>query len=107
MQNYKARYTKKAASDIFNIIKNDDDFLRAFDKIYLKTCPQYNGKIESERQKKRAAYFEKLQNDINFYLYDFDYLDKKYLDCAYCLINQYGKQCIVDLDTLYDIFCDC
>lgn len=107
MQNYKARYTKKAAQDIFNIIKNDDDFLRAFDKIYIKTCPQYNCKIESERQKKRASYFEKLQNDIKFYLYDFDYLDKKYLDCAYCIIKQYGRDCIVDLDTLYDIFCDC
>lgn len=107
MQNYKARYTKKAARDIFNIIKNDDDFLRAFDKIYLKTCPLYNGKIESERQKKRAAYFDKLQKDITFYLYDFDYLDKKYLDCAYCIIKQYGRDCIVDLDTLYDIFCDC
>lgn len=107
MQNYKARYTKKAMQDIFNCVVNDDDFLRAFDKIYLKTCPQYNGKIESERQQKRASYFDKLQKDITFYLYDFDYLDKKYLDCAYCLINQYGKQCIVDLDTLYDIFCDC
>lgn len=107
MQNYKARYTKKAARDIFNIIKNDDDFLRAFDKIYLKFCPLYNGKIESERQKKRAAYFEKLQNDITFYLYDFDYLDKKYLDISYCIIKQYGRDYIVDLDTLYSIFCDC
>lgn len=107
MQNYKARYTKKAARDIFNIIKNEEAFLRAYDEIYLKICPLYNGKIESERQKKRASYFEKLQNDIKFYLYDFDYLDKKYLDCAYCLINQYGKQCIVDLDTLYDIFYNC
>ena len=106
MQNYKARYTKKAARDIFNIIKDNDGFLRAFDKIYLKSCPQYNSKIKSEKLKNRAAYFEKLQNDIKFYLYDFDYLDKKYLDCTYCIINQCGRDCIVDLDTLYNIFCN-
>ena len=107
MQNYKARYTKKATQDIFDYLVNDDDFLRAFDKIYLKTCPQYNDKIESERQKKRAAYIKKLQDDIKFYLYDFDYLDKQYLDTSYCIIKQYGRARIVDLDTLYSIFCDC
>lgn len=107
MQNYKAKFTKKAMRDIFNIIKDDDDFLRAYDKIYLKTCPQYNGKIESQRNEKRLSYIKKLQHDITFYLCDFDYLDKKYLDCAYCIIKQYGRECVVDLDTLYDIFCDC
>lgn len=107
MQNYKAKYTKKAARDIFNIIKDNDCFLRAFDKIYLKTCPLYNGKIDTERQKKCAAYIKKLQDDIAFYLYDFDYLDKQYLDVSYCIIKQYGRDCIVDLDTLYNIFCDC
>lgn len=107
MQNYKAKYTKKAVRDIFNIIKNDDDFIKAFDKIYLKTCPQYDYKIDSMRLEKLRAYFEKLQNDITFYLYDFDYLDKKYLDISYCIIKQYGRDCIVDLDTLYSIFCDC
>lgn len=107
MQNYKARYTKKAASDIFNIIKDDDCFLRAYDKIYLKTCPQYDYRIDSMRLEKRAAYIKKLQDDIKFYLYDFDYLDKKYLDVSYCIIKQYGRDCIVDLDTLYNIFCDC
>lgn len=100
----KARFTKKAAQDIFDYIVDDDDFLRAFDMIYLKTCPQYDSKIESMRQEKRRAYIKKLQDDIKFYLYDFDYLDKKYLDISYCIIKQYGKQCIVDLDTLYDIF---
>lgn len=102
----KARYTKKAAQDIFNIIKDDDDFLRAFDKIYLKTCPQYDSKIESIRQEKRRAYIKKLQDDIKFYLYNFDYLDKQYLDISWLLIKQYGRARIVDLDTLYDIFTD-
>lgn len=102
----KARFTKKAAQDIFDYIVDDDGFLRAFDMIYLKTCPQYDSKNESMRQEKRRAYIKKLQDDIKFYLYDFDYLDKKYLDISYCIIKQYGKQCIVDIDTLYDIFKD-
>ena len=103
----KAKYTKKALYDIYNLIKDDEDFLRAFDKIYLKDHPLYDGKFANQRNEKRLAYIEKLKSDITFYLYDFDYLDKKYLDSSYCLINQYGKQCIVDLDTIYDIFCDC
>ena len=103
----KAKYTKKAMQDIFNILKNDNDFLRAFDKIYQKICPHYNGNCENQRQEKANAYFDKLKKDITFYLYDFDYLDKKYLDISYCIINQYGRACIIDLDCIYDIFCDC
>lgn len=104
MNKYKAKYTKKAFAAIFDNIKDDPDFLRAFDKIYAAKNPGYDPKSESQRAEKRAAYLDKLGKDITFYLYDFDYLEKPYLDISHMVIRQCGRDCLVDLDTIYDIF---
>lgn len=104
MNKNKAKYTKKAFAEIFAALRDDKDFLAAFDKIYARQNPNYDYKIESQRAEKRAAYLDKLGKDITFYLYDFDYLDKPYLDISHMVIRQCGRDCLVDIDTIYDIF---
>lgn len=52
----------------------------------------------------RNEYRKMLAACITDYLYNFDYLDAEYLDISYLRIKQHGRACLVDLDTIYDIF---
>ena len=99
-----AKYTKKAFNDIFNFLRDDDDFCDLFRKYWGQKYPGKKAIYENDRALMRREYFDILGDCIKDYLYNFDYLDKEYLDISWLKIKQYGRLCLVDLDTIYDIF---
>lgn len=100
-----ARYTKKAFNTIYNALRDDSDFLDAFREYWGKKYPERNAAFyETDRAAMGNEYKKTLGDCITDYLYNFDYLDKEYLDISWLRIKQYGRFVLVDCDTLYDIF---
>lgn len=101
----KARFTKRAFNDIFNYLRDDGDFLDAFREYWGKKYPERNAAFyETDRAAMGNEYKKTLGDCITDYLYDFDYLDKEYLDISWLRIKQNGRFVLVDCDTIYDIF---
>ena len=101
----KARFTKKAFNDIFNYLRDDGDFCDLFREYWGKKNPNKSLiERESQRDFMRREYFDILGDCIKDYLYNFDYLDKEYLDISWLRIKQNGRFVLVDIDTIYDIF---
>lgn len=101
----KARFTKKAFNDIFNYLRDDGDFMDAFREYWGKKYPERNAAFyETDRAAMGNEYKKTLGDCITDYLYNFDYLDKEYLDISWLRIKQNGRFVLVDIDTIYDIF---
>jgi hypothetical protein len=101
-----AKYTKKAFNDIFNYLRDDDDFRDLFREYWGKKNPERNAAFyETDRAAMGNEYKKTLGDCITDYLYNgFDYLDKEYLDISWLRIKQNGRFVLVDIDTIYDIF---
>lgn len=102
----KAKFTKKAKAAIFAALENDNDFKGVFLEHWKRTHPNANLHYETHRIDAGQKYREILGDSITSYLYDGEYLDKKYLDASYLTIQQYGRTVIIDLDEIYALFKD-
>ena len=102
----KAKFTKNAKAEILNYLRDDDEFTGLFLEYWKRTHPNANLFIETQRIDAGKKYLEILGDCITSYLYDGEYLDKKYLDISWLEIQQYGRTVIVDLDEIYALFKD-
>ena len=67
-----AKYTKKAFNDIFNFLRDDDDFCDLFRKYWGQKYPERNAAFyEIDRALMRREYFDILGDCVKDYLYNF------------------------------------
>lgn len=83
--------------ELFNYLKNDEDFIN-----YEKNARALSNLDDEMRNTLNMnTFYEHLEDAIDDYLCNFDYLDKKYLDITWYETEQ-GN--LIDVDTLYSIF---